>query len=85
MHDLVIDNAVVYDGLGGPPREGGVAVSGAQLTWDPFATPPRTPRGSTRWPWVFNGVWINGVRTVDERGPITACGRPGRVLREFRA
>src|SRR5580765_8640048 len=32
MHDLVIDNAVVHDGLGGAPREGGVAVSGGRIT-----------------------------------------------------
>ena len=30
-----------------------------------------------------HGVWVNGVRTVDERGVIPDCGRPGRVLREF--
>jgi len=29
------------------------------------------------------GVWVNGTRTVNERGIIEACGRPGRVLREF--
>src|SRR5438093_569927 len=27
-----------------------------------------------------HGVWVNGVRTVDERGIIADCGRPGRVL-----
>jgi N-acyl-D-amino-acid deacylase len=46
------------------------------------------PTGATRLdtPAVgVHGVWINGVRTVDERGPLTDCGRPGRVLREFRA
>ncbi len=31
----------------------------------------------------LHGVWVNGVRTVDERGVIADCGRPGRVLREF--
>jgi len=31
-HDLVIDNAVVVDGLGGPPRPGGVAVDGGRIT-----------------------------------------------------
>ena len=31
MHDLVIDNAVVVDGLGGPPRDGGVAVTGGRV------------------------------------------------------
>ena len=30
-----------------------------------------------------HGVWVNGVRTVDERGVLTSCGRPGRVLRDF--
>jgi N-acyl-D-aspartate/D-glutamate deacylase len=46
------------------------------------------PTGATRLdtPAVgIHGVWVNGVRTVDERGPITGCGRPGRVLREFTA
>jgi hypothetical protein len=27
-------------------------------------------------------VWVNGVRTVDEKGVIADCGRPGRVLRD---
>jgi N-acyl-D-aspartate/D-glutamate deacylase len=31
VHDLVIDNAVVVDGLGGPPRDGGVAVAGGRV------------------------------------------------------
>src|SRR5437763_105621 len=31
MHDLVIDNAVVYDGLGHAPTPGGVAVSGGRI------------------------------------------------------
>ena len=31
----------------------------------------------------LHGVWVNGVRVVDERGPLRDCGRPGRVLREF--
>jgi N-acyl-D-aspartate/D-glutamate deacylase len=33
----------------------------------------------------LHGVWVNGVRTVDERGVIRDCGRPGHVLREFAA
>ncbi len=34
----------------------------------------------------LHGVWVNGVRTVDEAGAlIPQCGRPGRLLREFRA
>ncbi len=31
----------------------------------------------------LHGVWVNGARAVDENGPITDCGRPGRVLRDF--
>jgi N-acyl-D-aspartate/D-glutamate deacylase len=30
-----------------------------------------------------HGVWVNGVRTVDQHGLVKDCGRPGRVLREF--
>jgi N-acyl-D-aspartate/D-glutamate deacylase len=34
----------------------------------------------------LHGVWVNGVRTVEERGAIIPdCGRPGRLLREFAA
>jgi len=34
----------------------------------------------------LHGVWVNGVRTVDEAGAvIPQCGRPGRLLREFTA
>ena len=31
----------------------------------------------------LHGVWVNGVRTGDERGVIPGCGRPGRLLRDF--
>jgi N-acyl-D-amino-acid deacylase len=31
----------------------------------------------------LHGVWVNGVRVVDEAGPIAECGRPGKLLREF--
>jgi N-acyl-D-aspartate/D-glutamate deacylase len=31
----------------------------------------------------LRGVWVNGVRTVDESGLIKDAGRPGRLLREF--
>ena len=32
----------------------------------------------------LHGVWVNGVRTVDERGMVIAdCGRPGKLLRDF--
>jgi N-acyl-D-amino-acid deacylase len=46
------------------------------------------PTGATRLdtPAVgVHGVWVNGVRTVDEHGPVKDCGRPGRVLRDFSA
>ena len=33
----------------------------------------------------LHGVWVNGVRVVDERGPISSSGRPGQVMREFGA
>ena len=31
----------------------------------------------------LHGVWINGVRAIDEQGPITDCGRPGQLVRDF--
>ena len=31
MHDLVIENAKVIDGLGGPPQAGGVAIKGGRI------------------------------------------------------
>jgi N-acyl-D-aspartate/D-glutamate deacylase len=46
------------------------------------------PTGATRLdtPAVgVHGVWVNGVRIVDERGVRPDCGRPGRLLREFMA
>jgi N-acyl-D-amino-acid deacylase len=33
----------------------------------------------------LHGVWVNGVRVVNERGPISGGGRPGQVMREFAA
>jgi subtilisin family serine protease len=30
-----------------------------------------------------HGVWVNGVRAVNESGPIADCGRPGKLLRDF--
>ncbi len=46
------------------------------------------PTGATRLdtPAVgVHGVWVNGTRIVDERGPIAGAGRPGRLLRDFAA
>lgn len=31
------------------------------------------------------GVWVNGVRAVDEKGVRRDCGKPGRLLRDFAA
>ncbi|MBV8890117.1 MAG: amidohydrolase family protein [Alphaproteobacteria bacterium] len=31
------------------------------------------------------GVWVNGVRTLDEGGRVKDCGRPGKLLRDFAA
>jgi hypothetical protein len=31
----------------------------------------------------LHGVWVNGMRTVDERGLVRDCGQPGQVLRDF--
>jgi N-acyl-D-aspartate/D-glutamate deacylase len=31
----------------------------------------------------LHGVWVNGMRAVDEKGPIADCGRPGQILRDF--
>jgi N-acyl-D-amino-acid deacylase len=31
----------------------------------------------------LHGVWVNGERAVDERGPRRDCGTPGRLLRDF--
>jgi len=33
----------------------------------------------------LHGVWVNGQRTIDEKGQVGDCGRPGRLLREFAA
>jgi N-acyl-D-amino-acid deacylase len=34
-------------------------------------------------PLGVHGVWINGVRVVDERGLIATAARPGQVLKSF--
>jgi len=46
------------------------------------------PTGATRLdtPAVgLRGVWVNGVRTLDENGLRQDCGRPGKLLRKFSA
>ncbi|MCP5151334.1 MAG: amidohydrolase family protein [Ectothiorhodospiraceae bacterium] len=39
----------------------------------------------TRAPKGVHGVWVNGVRAVGTEGVIEGCGRPGRLIRDFRA
>jgi len=31
----------------------------------------------------LHGVWVNGLRAVNEEGPIADCGRPGKLMRDF--
>jgi N-acyl-D-aspartate/D-glutamate deacylase len=31
----------------------------------------------------LHGVWVNGVRVVNETGPVPDAGRPGKLLRDF--
>jgi len=31
----------------------------------------------------LHGVWVNGVRVVNESGPLRDAGRPGRLMRQF--
>jgi N-acyl-D-aspartate/D-glutamate deacylase len=31
----------------------------------------------------LHGVWVNGVRAVNDEGPIADCGRPGKLMRDF--
>lgn len=89
MDDLVIDNATVVDGL--LLRHPHAAVALKRVT--SVARGPKRrvhdlPSGASRLdtPAVgLHGVWINGVRTVDEGGVIGDCGGPGRVLRDFAA
>jgi N-acyl-D-aspartate/D-glutamate deacylase len=44
------------------------------------------PAGASRLvahPKGVHGVWVNGLRVVDDKGPIALAARPGRVLRDF--
>ena len=46
------------------------------------------PAGATRIDTAalgLRGVWVNGVRVVDEAGAIAGAGRPGQLLRRFNA
>ncbi len=31
------------------------------------------------------GVWVNGQRVVDDKGRVTDCGKPGKLIRQFAA
>jgi hypothetical protein len=33
----------------------------------------------------LHGVWVNGTRVVDAKGPIRDAGRPGKLMRKFAA
>jgi hypothetical protein len=47
-----------------------------------FDLPAGAPRLVT--PGVgVHGVWVNGERVADERGPVDRAPRAGRLLREF--
>ena len=44
------------------------------------------PGGGTRLitpPVGVQGVWVNGVRIADERGPMPLARLPGQILRDF--
>jgi N-acyl-D-aspartate/D-glutamate deacylase len=44
------------------------------------------PTGASRIdtpPVGLHGVWVNGTRVVDAKGPIRDAGRPGKLMREF--
>jgi len=46
------------------------------------------PAGASRVdipPLGLKGVWVNGQRVVDEAGPLTNCGKPGVLIRNFPA
>jgi hypothetical protein len=46
------------------------------------------PAGASRVdipPLGLKGVWVNGQRVVDEAGPLTNCGKPGVLIRDFPA
>ena len=44
------------------------------------------PAGASRVdipPIGVKGVWVNGKRVVDEGGPLSDCGKPGTLIRDF--
>ena len=46
------------------------------------------PAGASRVdipPLGLKGVWVNGRRVVDEKGPLENCGKPGVLIRNFAA
>ncbi len=89
MHDLVIENARIVDGLGNPAVTGALAVkdgSIAALGADVGEGAERLDaEGLTLAPGIvdLHGVWVNGWRTLGAGGPLADCGRPGRLLKDF--
>jgi hypothetical protein len=44
------------------------------------------PAGASRVdipPTGVKGVWVNGLRVVDESGTLADCGNPGTLIRNF--
>ena len=68
MHDLIIDNARIIDGLGVPAREAWMV--GDHFEWD-VAAPQRLG---------LRGIWVDRERTGLPRG---AAVRPHRIIKEF--
>ena len=90
MHDLVIENATLVDGLGNPAVAGALAVKDgriAALGADLGKGAQRLDaEGLTLAPGIvgLHGVWVNGRRTLGAGGPLADCGRPGRLLQGLR-
>jgi N-acyl-D-amino-acid deacylase len=84
MPDLVIDHALLLDGLGSPRRPGGVAGRVERLVAiGPDLGPARVrvdAGGLALAPGIID------IHTHDDAPlPFADCGRPGRVLRQFAA
>ena len=90
MHELLIRNARVCDGLDGAIRPGGVAVRDVFMLAEGGGTsiaflessPAGEPRLTTHAAGV-HGVWVNGTRIVGHRGRPGDDARPGRLLGDF--
>jgi hypothetical protein len=49
-----------------------------------FDLPAGAPRLVTPGIGVY-GVWVNGARVADQRGPVASSPRAGKLLRDFAA